>query len=186
MRTASQKIAKRYARALLEIGREDGQMDLYGEQLEQMAALLGASEELASALSNPIFKMEERIKLLDTFLEKLGLSRIVANFFRLLLERGRIALAGQIARAYQMLLDEEKGITRAVVYTAAPLNTEELERLKQALEKVAAGRKVEVEVQEDSSLIGGVVARIGDLVLDGSVKTQLENLKETLRRGEYA
>ena len=178
-------VAKRYARALLDIGREDGKFEQYGQELGEVAALFDQAPELESVLANPAFVFEGRRNLLNALLDKAGLSPIVNNFFRLLMDRGRIGAAKDIHTVYQRLIDEVKGITRAEVSSAAALNPAEVERLAATLAKVA-GREVKLEVSEDPSLIGGVVARIGDLVLDGSVKTQLASLKESLRRGDYA
>ncbi|MBU1157665.1 MAG: F0F1 ATP synthase subunit delta [Proteobacteria bacterium] len=178
-------VAKRYARALLEIGKEDGNLDQYGKELAEVSDLFAASPELEQVLASPAIDFEDRSKLLNTFLEKLGLSPIANNFFRLLMDRDRIAATSDISRVYARLLDEEKGITRAEVLTAAALSDAEISRLKDVLTKLA-GSDVVVEVKEDSSLIGGVRAQIGDLVLDGTVKTQLETLKDSLRRGDYA
>ncbi|MGD8561806.1 MAG: ATP synthase F1 subunit delta [Desulfarculaceae bacterium] len=180
----SQIVAKRYAKALSEIGREDGNFEQYGQELAQAAELFQTAPELESTLANPAFDLESRSKLLTTFLDKLGLSPMVKNFFRLLLDRGRISATGDISQVYATMLDELRGITRAQVTSAAPLNDQEVSGIAEALRKVA-GQEVQVEVTEDPSLIGGVVARIGDLVLDGSVRTQLESMKDSLRRGEY-
>lgn len=181
----SQIVAKRYAKALLEIGREDGQMEQYGRELGEMAALLTDSADLLPVLANPAFELESRKAIMETVVEKMGLSPIVANFFKLLLDRGRITAAADISLVYAGLLDEAKGITRAEVSSASPLSSEEVSGISEVLRKVA-GQEVQVEVKEDPSLIGGVVAKIGDLVLDGSVKSQLQSLRESLRRGEYA
>ncbi|BEQ12981.1 ATP synthase F1 subunit delta [Desulfoferula mesophila] len=178
-------VAKRYARALLELGKEDGNLDQYGKELAEVAELFTASGELEQVLASPAIDFEDRSKLLNTFLDKMGLSPIANNFFRLLMDRGRIDTVRDISRVYTRLLDEEKGITRAEVVAAAPLNEAEVSRIKEVLTTLA-GRDVVLEVKEDSSLIGGVRAQIGDLVLDGTVKTQLETLKDSLRRGDYA
>ncbi len=178
-------VAKRYAKALLEIGREDGKFEQYGQELGQVVSLMDASPELETALTNPAFAMEDRKKVLAMLIDKLGLSPMVKNFFNLLMDRGRSGATRDIGKVYAQLVDEAKGITRAQVLSAAPLGDQEVGRLTDALKKVA-GKEVQVEVKEDPSLIGGVVARIGDLVLDGSVRSQLESLKESLRRGEYA
>ena len=178
-------VAKRYARALLQIGKEDGNLEKYGQELASVASLFAESAELEQVLANPAIGFEDRSQLLNTFLKKLDLSPIVNNFFRLLMDRGRIAAARDIDAVYARLVDEEKGITRAEVVSAAPLSEEETARLKEVLAKMA-GSEVIVEIKEDSSLIGGVKAKIGDLVLDGSIKSQLETLKDSLRRGDYA
>ncbi|KIX14520.1 ATP synthase F1 subunit delta [Dethiosulfatarculus sandiegensis] len=181
----SQIVAKRYAKALLEIGREDGLMEQYGRELVEMAALLTDTADLMPVLANPVFELESRKAILETIVEKMGLSPIVANFFKLLLDRRRITAAADISLVYAGLLDEAKGITRAEVSSAAPLSDDEVSGISEVLRQVA-GQEVQVEVKEDPSLIGGVIARIGDLVLDGSVKSQLQSLRESLRRGEYA
>lgn len=178
-------IAKRYAKALLEIGREDGNYEQYGKELAEMALLFRQAPELPSTLANPAFVFEGRRNLLGALLDKAGLSPIVNNFFRLLMDRGRIGEVAGIDAVYQRLIDEVKGITRAEVSSARALDQAETERLATSLKKMA-GREVKLEMKEDPSLIGGVVARIGDLVLDGSVKTQLASLKDSLRRGDYA
>jgi len=178
-------VAKRYARALLDLGREDGNFEKYGEELAQWVGLLDESAELETVLSNPGLEFDDRRRLLDTFLEKLGLSPMVKNFFRLLMDRGRIDVIREIHSVYDSLIDEVKGITRAEIISAVPLSENDVKRIKEALANVA-GADVTLKVKEDPSLIGGVVARIGDLVLDGSVRMQLETLKDSLRRGEYA
>ena len=178
-------IAKRYAKALLEIGQEDGNLEQYGKELAEMAALLTESPELESVLSNPAFDLESRMKVLEAILAKTDLSPIVSNFFKLLLERGRFAHARAINEVYAKLVDQVRGITRAQVVSAAPLDDARVGEISEALKKVA-GSEVTLEIKEDPGLIGGVVARIGDLVLDGSVRRQLEILKDSLKRGEYA
>ncbi len=181
----NQIVAKRYAKALLEIGKEDGQLDTYANDLGQMAELLDGAPELEAVLTNPVFALEERKAILSVFVEKLGISPIAVNFFKLLLDRGRMDGAHSISVIYAELLDEERGIKKAEVVSATSLDEAAIGRLTETLKQVA-GQDVQLELKEDPSLIGGVVARIGDLVLDGSVKSQLENLKDSLRRGEYA
>jgi len=177
-------VAKRYARALLAIGREDGKFEDYGRELQELSSLLAQVPELESALVNPAFALKGRNNLLGAMLTKMGLSRLVHNFFRLLMDRGRISAARDIASVYGTLLDEVKGVTKAEVTSATALKDVDIEKLTGILKKVA-GREVSLQVKEDPSLIGGVVARIGDLVLDGSVKTQLAGIKVSLQRGDY-
>jgi len=179
----SQIIAKRYAKALLAIGRQDGSHETYGRELKEVAELLGQSPELEAVLANPAFDLNSRTQVLTTLLAKLKIGPMVKNFCRLLLDRGRMAHLRAISDLYARLLDEAQGITRAAVTTAVALKDAEIDRLAEALGE-ASGRKVKIEVKEDPGLIGGVVARIGDLVLDGSVRTQLMSLQESLKKGE--
>lgn len=178
-------VAKRYAKALLELGRDDGNIEKYGEELAGMVELLDQAPELEQVLSNPGFELEDRMAVLSKILEKVSPSPMVANFYKLLMDRKRIGELRGIQIVYSKLLDDARGITRAEVTSASALKDEEIQKLKDSL-KAVAGREVQIEVNEDPSLIGGLKARIGDLVLDGTVKTQLESLKDSLRRGEYA
>jgi len=178
-------VAKRYAKALLELGRDDGNFEKYGQELSDMVGLLDESPELEQVLSNPSFELEDRKAVLAKIMEKTSPSPMVANFYKLLMDRNRIGEIRGIEGVYSKLIDDARGITRAEITSASALKDEEIQKLKDSL-KAVAGREVQIEVNEDPSLIGGLKARIGDLVLDGSVKTQLESLKDSLRRGEYA
>ncbi len=178
------RIAKRYARALLDIGREDGNYEEYGHELKGFADLCVSNPDLFDFLSSPVFAVEEKVKVLDNILEKLEYSQTVNNFLRLLVERKRIDSISEISGYYSMLLDEVLGIARAKIITARPIKKKTLDRLIKSLEKFTS-KKIEPETEIDKSIIGGVIVKIGDLILDGSVTAQLEGLKESLKRGEY-
>jgi len=177
-------VAKRYAWALLEIGRRDGKYEEYGRELKEFSAIISHTFELELALNNPAFTFNNRKNLLNALLVKIKLSPIVHNFFHLLMDRGRIGIIREIDKVYKQLLDEVKGITKAEVYSATTLTNENIEKLAIILKKIV-NRTVSLQVKKDPSLIGGVIVRIGDLVLDGSVKTQLAGLKVFLQRGDY-
>ena len=169
----------RYARALLEIGKADGQFDQYGRELKELAgSFLGAGDE-AKALISPIYPEGVRRKMLEAVLAKAAPSRMVGNFVRLLLDKGRLAELADIAEAYNKLADEEKGVIQATVTSAVPLNPGEVEAIRSSLNKFA-GRKVVLSVDQDPSIIGGLVAKLGDMTIDGSVRTQLNKLSERL------
>jgi F-type H+-transporting ATPase subunit delta len=101
----------------------------------------------------------------------------------LLFDKGRIGYLREIALYYKNLADELKGIVKASITSATQLSSEAVEKIRDALSK-RVGKSIVLDVQQDPSLIGGVVTKIGDLVLDGSVKTQLINMRETLKKGE--
>lgn len=178
------KFSKRYARALLAIGQEDGKYQDYGKDLRDYAAFCAANEEFHKTVSSKVFPVEDRRRVLDYVLGKSPYSGIVKNFLRLLLEKDRMEAVGDISAYYDRLIDEISGITRAEITAARPIKAEALEKLASALGRLTS-KKVKTNVREDAGLIGGLVVRIGDLVLDGSVKAQLEGLKESLKRGEY-
>jgi len=179
------KISRRYAKALLSLGREDGQYDEYGRNLQEFGQFCSANREFFQVISSRVFSVEERKKILDRILEKSSFSNTLKNFLRLLLDKNRIGAVEEIADYYSRLTDEISNVTRAEIITAMTLKDEHMGELEKALTKLTS-KKVKMEVGEDESLIGGLIVRIGDLVLDGSVKAQLKGLKESLRRGEYS
>ena len=176
-------IARRYAKALLLIGKEDGQAEAYKEELGGLAALLEEQPELEQAICNPLYNAEGRKKVLETVIEKLALSKVMSAFLLLLFDKGRIAFLGDISEFYEVLADELKGIARASLVSATELSSETVDKIRESLSK-KTGKEIILDIEQDPSLIGGIVTRIGDLVLDGSIKTQLFNMRETLKRGE--
>jgi F-type H+-transporting ATPase subunit delta len=179
----SLRIARRYAKALLSIGREDGQAETYKEELAGFAKLLEEHKELGLAISNPLYSAEGRKKVLQAVVERFGPSKVMASFLFLLFDKGRIQYVKDISTFYEKLTDELANIVRADLVSAVELPEESVEKIRAALSK-KTGKDVVMETTVDPALIGGVVTKIGDLVLDGSVKTQLISLKESLQRGE--
>jgi len=177
----SQAIARRYAKALLALGQEDGNLSRYGEELSAFTKVM-ADQEVAEALTNPIYPKEIRLKILKALLDKMGLSKIMVNFLGLLMDKMRIGHIQAINQHYQRLVDEANNVQRATVVTAEPLGGDLEKEVKAILEKMT-GKTVFLEVKTDPEIIGGIVAHVGDLTLDGSVKTQLHNLKEFLIKG---
>ena len=172
-------VARRYARALFHIGVDAGTVEALGQELGDLAVLFQQSAELRQALVNPVFKPSEKRAILDRLLPRVTPSPIVQRFAALLLERGRIALLPALSRAYRELSDAHAGRVRAVVTSAVPLSPGDLERVRRSLER-RTKKKVMLEAEVDPGLIGGLVARVGDLVLDGSVRSQLETLRDKL------
>jgi F-type H+-transporting ATPase subunit delta len=172
------RVSKRYAKALLSLGQEDGRFEQYGDELTEFTGLLEKNIELGRVIANPVFALEDRKKVLRIILDRGNLSEVVRNFLNLLLDKNRMGAIGAIRAHYSRLVDEASGIARAEIITARPLQGEVITRLERSLEQLTS-KKVKSEIREDKALIGGVVVRIGDLVLDGSVRAQLEGLKQT-------
>ena len=179
------KISRRYAKALLSLGQDDGHYEEYGLNLNEFASFCSANNEFFQVVSNQVFSLEDRKKILEAVLEKSLFSNVVKNFLRLLVDKNRIAAISGITDYYSRLTDELSNITRADIITAKPLKTKALDKLKKALTGLTS-KDVRTDVKHDDSLIGGLIVKIGDLVLDGSVKAQLEGLKESSKRGEYS
>ncbi len=172
-------LARRYAKALLEIGIKQQTYDALGKELDRAADMLKSSPELRNALENPVFPISKRKLVLDELARRLALSKTVRNFVMLLLDKGRIAALPEIARAHRALVDEHAGRVRATVTSARPLDPMLETRLKTALER-QSGKTVILEKREDPAIVGGLVTQLGDLVFDGSVRTQLANMREDL------
>lgn len=176
-------VARRYAKALLTLGKEDGKYKEYGEELKGFSQLLEREPELKDALLNPAYGREDRKKLLLQMNKLLKVSPIVGNFLQLLFDKHRLGALPGISQVYQQLIDALENVSRAKVTAAIPLDGKFQESLRQTLEKLT-GSQVVMEVEENPAIIGGIVARVGDLVLDGSVRTQLMSLRESLIKGE--
>jgi F-type H+-transporting ATPase subunit delta len=176
-------IARRYAKALLLIGKEDGQIETYRKELEDFSALIQKEETLEQAINNPLYNAEGRKKVLGSVIEKLALSAVMKSFLSLLFDKGRFMNLSSINDFYQKLADELKGIARASLVSATELSSEAVDKIRSTLSD-KTGKDIVLEVEQDPDLIGGIVTRIGDLVLDGSIKTQLLNMRESLKRGE--
>lgn len=171
-------VARRYARALLDLGREANSVDRYGDDL---ARFVDSAESggLLDVLANPVYTQEERRGVLDRVLTTGKLDGMVVNFLRLLLDKDRFGALQAIAQAYGELADVEAGRVRAVVTSAAELDAAAKERVRAALSQ-ATGRTVVLDAQVDPSLLGGLTARVGGRVYDASLRTRLERLQLTL------
>ena len=176
-------IARRYAKALLIIGKEDGQAEAYGKELDGFAKLMVKEKALEQAICNPLYGASGRKNVLEAVIGKVGISKIVASFLLLLFDKGRFEFISDINEFYQKLADELKGVLRASLVSASELSSETVEKIRATLSK-RTGKDIILQVEQDPSLIGGIVSRIGDLVLDGSIKSQLLNMRESLKRGE--
>jgi len=177
----SQTIARRYAKALLALGQEDGNFETYGQELAAFVKV-AAESRLIDALTNPLYPTEVRHKLLEAVLDKAGPSKMVRNFLGLLHDKGRIGQLAAISAHLQVLVDEVKNVKRATIVTAGPISEAVQQQVRTTLERLT-GHTVFIESKVDPDIIGGIVAQVGDLTLDGSVKTQLKNLKESLIKG---
>ncbi len=175
-------IARRYAKALVQLGSEEKGVDKFQAELTGVEALLASSAELRRVLANPAYGIEAKREILKDLLAKLSVSQTVSNFVYLLLDKNRLDQLSQIVASYGVFADELSGVVRPILTTAFPLEAKQVDGIKQSLEK-ATGKKVVLKVEQDPTLIGGVVTKIGDKVFDGSVKTQLTMIKDILQKG---
>jgi F-type H+-transporting ATPase subunit delta len=172
-------VARRYARALLEIGLSDGKFETFGQELDKVTQLFVSNQDLRHALVNPVFPVSQRKGVMADLATRLGLSIPVRNFLQLLIERNRIGALADMAREMSRLVDRQAGRVRATLVSAAPLDEGTVAAVLGAIEQ-RLGKKVILDRKEDPALIGGVVAKVGDVLYDGSVRAQLEQAKERL------
>ncbi len=172
-------LARRYARALMSIGVDNNNYEQLGRELGSLAAAMRSSEELSNVLTSSSFTRDERRNLLEAILARLGASTVTRNFCLLLLDGERIGAVPDISRELDAMIDERVGRTTAEVVSASPMSPAQVEQLQAVLERLS-GKKVQLERREDPELLGGVVAKVGDLVYDGSLRTQLELMREGL------
>lgn len=175
-------VAKRYAKALIQIGQEEGQYEQYGQELKAFWEVLRASIELQDVMENPIYDKDQKKALFQALNSNLNLSPTVINFILLLIDKRRVGYFGEIVRCYEKLADEVAGRIRARVISAVALPEASTRVIQERLASLT-GKEVIVSVQQDPALIGGVVTQIGDVIYDGSIRTQLETIKETLMKG---
>jgi F-type H+-transporting ATPase subunit delta len=168
--------ARRYAAAAFEVAVEDGKLDEWSTGVDELSALF-ANPQAARFFADGKTPNADKFKVLDEVLA--GAEPRVLNLGRLLIDKGRTSLAPAISRELQEMIDDHKGIAHARVTTAVELTPEAERSLRARLEQIT-GKQVEMEPVVDPAIIGGMVARIGDRVIDGSTRTKLVALKKKL------
>ncbi len=172
-------VAERYARAILELADEAKQVSQVTEEIKSAADAYAESAELRALSVNPAVEGSARDALLKDLGARLGLSAIAMNAVRLMARRGRMSALPEVAEMLARLADQKVGVLRATVTSARQMPEEYYARLTAELEK-RTSRKILLERREDPTLIGGVVTRIGDHTIDGSLKGRLAALQRQL------
>jgi F-type H+-transporting ATPase subunit delta len=171
--------AERYARAIFELGSESGQLDRLTQEIAEFASSFQEQQVLRRTLENPVLEESVRERVLRQVARHSQYSPLATNSLLVLLRRRRLGELPAIARRLRTLADERNGVSRAKIVSAGSLPESYFNQLKQRLEG-ALGRRVIVEHEEDPSLIGGVLVRVGDNTFDGSIKGRLEELERRL------
>ena len=176
-------LARRYAKALFAVGKEQENYEEYNQALQGLAELYVSKPEVADALTNPLYPMDIREKVMAGMIKSMGVDKVMGNFLNLLIQKKRVVILPEIAEGFQAMVDEEKNISHGNVISAFELSAELQENVQKTLEKLT-GKKVKLTTSVDPSIIGGIIAKVGDLVLDGSIKTQLAGLKDSIKGRE--
>jgi F-type H+-transporting ATPase subunit delta len=171
--------AARYARALFDVARKEADLSVVQSDLNGMVAVAREHPELGRVLGNRALPDTARRNIVIAVGEKLGVSAPVAKLLGLLVDRGRLELLPEIAAVYTERLLEHQNVVQAEVTTAVPLSADAARSLESSLEG-ATGKQVTMRVSVDPLLLGGVVARVGSTVYDGSVRTQLKKMRDRL------
>jgi F-type H+-transporting ATPase subunit delta len=168
--------AKRYAEAAYLLAREDSNEEAWSAGLTALGSLFG-NEQARMLFENTRVPLARKMQLVERSLA--GVAPLVLNLARLLTRRGRTSLGPQIAEAFQELIDQSKGISHAAVTSAVPLSQEDERAVEQRLREITGGEVV-LETNVDEGILGGLIVRIGDRLIDGSTKSRLLALKRRL------
>jgi F-type H+-transporting ATPase subunit delta len=174
--------ALRYARALLDVALAETDPVAVGQQLAAAAELFKGHAGLWKVMTNPAVPAPKKRAIVDALLPQLDSAPLVQKMLQMLASRDRVALLPEIVDAYGSRLMEHQKVVRASVTSAAPLPADRLKKLEQELAGIT-GRKVVMSTAVDPAILGGLVTRIGSTVWDGSVKRQLEKIREKLAAG---
>ncbi len=172
-------LARRYAKAIFALGKEHDKIDSYSETLSAIADLYKGGA-VRDALTNPLYPLDARQKVMAKIAQIAKADHIMTAFLNLLLEKKRADILPDIALEMRVMVDHAQNISHGMVVSVIKLDASLRKKIQATLEKIT-GNKVILETQVDPSIIGGIIAKVGDLVLDGSIKMQLNGLKESIK-----
>jgi F-type H+-transporting ATPase subunit delta len=174
-----QTVARRYASALADVVTERKEEREVQQEIDQWASMIESNPELKEVFANPTVVYDEKQKVLEALITRTRVRPTTASFLRVLLRNQRLAQLKDVADRFSQVLDERGGVVSANVTTARPLPEDMKNTVRQAL-TAATGRTVRVSFTTDETIIGGLVARIGSTIYDGSVQSRLDRLSEEL------
>lgn len=170
----------RYASALFELASEEKATDAVGRQLATLGAAIDQSDGLKRLVRSPVFSTEDQISALDAVARELGITGTSLNFIKLVARNRRLPGLPDMIKGYATLLSQSRGEIAGEVTSAEPLTAQQLSDLKAAL-KSALGRDVALSTRVDSSILGGLIVKVGSRMMDNSLKTKLQNLKIAMK-----
>lgn len=177
----SGSLARRYAKAVFDIGVAQGSLERIGADLRTLGKAMKESPELAPTLASPAIRRGDRRNILAGLLSAIDAHAMTANLVYLLLDGERLSSLPAISRELDSMIEAKAGRVVAEVTSAKPLDPSQLSQITAALEKLS-GKQIAVVKREDPALLGGVVAKLGDIVYDGSLRSQLRNLSDQLSK----
>jgi len=174
----------KYARALAEVANEAKCAREIQEGLEEFRRAFQTHEGLRGVLFNPGIPLAVKQNIVEALAGRMGLKKILLNFLLVVLERSRLHLLDEFAEAYQEVLDEQAGIARVGVRSSHPLGPDDLEQLRTSM-SAKTGQTVKLSYEVDEKLLGGVRLQVGSTVYDGTIRTQLEELRRQLASATF-
>jgi F-type H+-transporting ATPase subunit delta len=174
------ELAQVYGRSLFEVAREEGKLDELREQLGQFADALNENRELAVFFFSPYFSTQEKVDALGRALE--GADEAFTNFLSLLIENHRMPVIFRIRQHYEKLYEEENRTLAVEITSAIELDSATTENLGRTIGE-RAGRKVKLAAHVDPDIVGGIIVRVGNSILDASIRTRLEQLRRQVAQG---
>jgi F-type H+-transporting ATPase subunit delta len=174
-------MAGRYATALFELARDNKAVDAVKKDLDQFDTLANGSADLNRLVRSPVFGADEQLKALSAILAKAGITGLAANFLRVITTNRRLFAVRDMIRAYRALVARHKGEVTAQVTVAEKLNDKNLDALKSALKSVTGGKDIDLEVEVDPAIIGGLIVKVGSRMVDSSLRTKLNSIKFAMK-----
>jgi F-type H+-transporting ATPase subunit delta len=174
-----QTVARRYATALADVVRAQGEAQEVQTELTAWAEMMQSNEQLLEVFRNPTIPYEQKRKVLNALIARPRVRQTTANFLQVLLQNHRLAELSEVNKRFAQILDERSGVVSAEVTTARPVPQSSQDALRAKLTEMT-GKSVRMSFETDEELIGGIVTRIGSTIYDGSVRNQLQQVKERL------
>jgi F-type H+-transporting ATPase subunit delta len=180
MAVARSEVAERYATALFELARDEGQLETVERDLDELSRAMNDSEDLRRLVRSPVFDAEDKGRAFGALLEQAGAAPLTRNFIALLARNGRLSHLEATIDAFGRLLADHRGEVTAEAVSARPLSDEQTRDLRAQIE-ASVGRSVKLDTRVDESLLGGLIVKVGSRMIDSSLRTKLNRLQQSLK-----
>ncbi len=176
----SSGIAERYATAIFELAKDDNSLDQVASDADTLTAALNDSDAFRELIHSPVYTRDEQLQAIGALADRMGLHRITGNTLRLMAQKRRLFVLRELARQLREMIARERGEVTAEVTAAQELSDEQRDKLARAL-KESVGRDVNINLSVDESLIGGLVVKVGSKMIDTSIRSKLDSLKNSMK-----
>jgi len=173
-------MAGRYATALFDLALDANAIEAVKADLDRFDALVAESADLNRLVRSPVFSAEEQVQALSVVLDRVGISGLAANFFKLVAANRRLFAVRDMIKAFRALIAQHKGEATAAVTVAEPLKDQHVDALRAALKSVT-GKDVDLDIKIDPAILGGLVVKLGSRMVDSSLRTKLNGIKHAMK-----